>query len=291
MKKNSTHLVGGHMSIAGGFEKAIERGEATGCTAIQIFTKSNRQWAAKEISQDEAQRFKQYKVASPISLVVAHATYLINLASADISTRHKSIKALQNELVRCSLLDIPYLVLHPGSGGDQDNSAALDHIINGLEEIFSNYENSTMVLLETMAGQGSSCCATLEDLAYVLNRLSPTVTQRIGICVDTCHIFAAGYDIRTPEGYKQFWNTFDELIGIDKVRVIHCNDSKKELGSRVDRHEHIGKGQIGIDFFQLLMKDKRFADVPKIAETPKGETSELEDDKRNIATLRSAGNL
>lgn len=288
MRKKAIQLVGGHMSIAGGFEKSIDRGEETGCTAIQIFTKSNRQWAAKNITADDAALFKQRKKESTISLVVAHASYLINLASAEPATRHKSIKALRDELVRCDILDIPYLVLHPGSGGHQENSVGLKYIIAGLEEAFDGLETSTMVLLETMAGQGSSCCATLEDLAYILNHLSKKVAHHIGVCVDTCHIFAAGYDIRDAHGYDQFWKAFDKLIGIDNVKAIHCNDSKKELGSHVDRHEHIGKGQIGLECFTLLMNDTRFAHVPKIAETPKGETSELEDDRRNIATLKAA---
>jgi deoxyribonuclease IV len=281
-KKKSHLLLGAHMSISGGFEKAIERGTSIGCTTIQIFTKSNRQWHAKPISQEEADLFRKAVKDSDIHPIVAHATYLINIGSPDKTIESKSIKAVIDELQRCTILGIPYLVLHPGSHVDTDEATCLERIAHNLDKIFEADSSNTKILLETMAGQGSSVCYSFDQIATIRNLSSQKA--RIGVCFDTCHAFVAGYDFTTPHGYKTMWADFDSIIGLNHLYAIHVNDSKKGLGSYVDRHEEIGKGVIGLEAFKLLFNDSRFFDIPKILETPKGE---LEDDLRNMQTIRS----
>lgn len=281
MKKPSL-LLGAHMSIAGGLEKAIERGESIGCTAIQIFSKSNRQWAAKEITKQEAEHFKSVWKSSSIKYVVAHATYLINIGSPEKLTCSKSVKALSLELMRCEQLNIPYLVLHPGSHLKTSEQECLKRIADNLNEIFESTRGKTKILLETMPGQGSMVCYSFEQIATLLDLSS--FKQRLGVCFDTCHAFVAGYDFRTKETYDMMWKTFNSIIGLDYLKVIHINDSKKDLGSYVDRHENIGKGKLGLDAFRLLCNDKRFFDIPKILETPK---TTLADDAKNMAALKS----
>lgn len=283
-EKKQSLLLGAHMSISGGLEQAIIRGESIGCSAIQIFTKSNRQWNAKKLSLDDINLFRQTVGKSSIKKehIVAHACYLINLASTDTDINKKSITALTEEIERCELLEIPYLVLHPGSSQNSNITEGLDTITENLDKAFENIPGKTMVLLETMAGQGTSVCYQLEQLAYIYK--NSKFRNRLGICLDTCHIFAAGYDFRTQETYSEFWRIFDHIVGIDLLKVIHVNDSKKELGSRVDRHENIGKGQIGFLGFELLFKDKRFFTVPKILETPK---NSLEEDIMNMNTIKN----
>ncbi len=273
-------LLGAHISIAGGLEQAIYRGESIGCTAIQIFTKSNRQWLAKPLEQTAIDTFKQAWKDSSIQDVIAHAAYLINIGSPNPETRTKSTLSLKIELERCQQLGIPSLVLHPGSHGTISEQACLQQIAHQLDAIFESVPGNTQILLETMAGQGSNTCYQLEQIATIYNACK--YKERLGVCVDTCHIFAAGYDIRTEKMYHSFWNTFDAIIGIEKLRAIHLNDSKKELNSRVDRHEDIAKGKIGDTAFQLLINDPRIFDVPKILETPK---ESLADDARNMQTI------
>ncbi len=271
------------MSIAGGLEQAVIRGESIGCSTIQLFTKSNRQWKAKELSQKDIDLFKQTVRASSIQKehIVAHATYLINLGSTDADINKKSIAALIEEIERCDALQIPYLVLHPGSSQTADITSCLDTITENLNTVFERIPGNTMILLETMAGQGSSTCYRLEHLAHIYQK--STFKNRLGICLDTCHIFAAGYDIRTQETYDAFWTAFDQIIDIDALKAIHVNDSKKELGSRVDRHENIGNGKIGLDGFKLLFNDQRFFAIPKILETPK---DSIEEDILNMNTIK-----
>lgn len=278
-------LLGAHMPIGGGLGKSIERGESIGCTTIQIFTKSNRQWHAKPLSADDIELFKKTAAASPIHPVVAHATYLINIASADPRISKASTDALAQELQRCQDLEIPYLVLHPGSHGTKPAEEGIELIIKSLDHIFSTVPGTTMITLETMAGQGSALCSTFEQIAKILK--SNSHKKRLGVCFDTCHAFAAGYDFRTPKTYEAMWHEFDDLIGLEKLKVIHVNDSKKSLNSRVDRHEHIGKGELGLEAFELLFNDKRFFDVPKILETPKATEEPFTEDKKNMATIRS----
>ncbi len=275
-----TLLLGAHMSTAGGFEKAIVRGEAIGCTVIQIFTKSNRQWAASPLTPPAIAAFKDALQHSSIQTVVAHAAYLINIGSSNPELRHKSTMALIEELDRCHYLGIPYLVVHPGAQGHADDHDCLARIAQQLDIVLSKTIGTTMILLETMAGQGNSTCATFEQLAYIYEQTSHK--NRIGICFDTCHAFVAGYDFTTPELYEKTWRMFDTILGIDLIKVIHLNDSKKTLGSRVDRHEHISHGKLGETAFKLLMNDTRFFNVPKILETPK---EGLIDDWRNMQTL------
>ena len=282
MPQTSTPLLlGAHISIAGGPAQAIHRGESIGCTAIQIFTKSNRQWLAKPLSKEDVEAFKEAWSQSSIRSIIAHAAYLINLGSNNTETVSKSAKALSDELKRCEQLGIPYLVLHPGSRGEATEEQALEQVAQQLDAIFRATPGNTMILLETMAGQGTNLCYRLESIASIYQ--ASQHKERLGVCLDTCHVFAAGYDLRTPHAYQAFWKEFDNLLGLDLLKAIHINDSKKGFGSRADRHEHIGKGAIGLDAFRFLCTDSRFAHIPKILETPK---ESLEDDARNMAVIK-----
>jgi len=281
MNKHHRLLLGAHTSIAGSPDKAFERGLSLGCTTLQIFTKSNRQWHAKKLDPQEIDTYHVAQKTTGINPVVAHASYLINLGSPDKATRLKSITALSHELERCTILDIPYLVIHPGSHVQSGEQTCLDHIIEGLHEVLTKDTGSTMILLETMSGQGSTVCYTFEQLAYIMGKTHPA--KRLGVCLDMCHVFVAGYDLRTTQGYDELWQKYDDILGLKTLKVIHVNDSKKPCGSRIDRHEHIGQGMIGAHAFKLLMNDKRFFDIPKILETP---IDDQGDHAHNLATLR-----
>lgn len=284
MKKNGL-LIGAHVSIAGGFDQAIVRGEKIGATCIQIFTKNNRQWKSKKITQQQADAFTLQQKNSSIKVVVAHAAYLINLGSTNKLVVEKSVHALVDELERCDMLRIPYLVLHPGTLKKDDEQNSLEFIAEHINKVLQQAQpKHVTLLLETMAGQGSVAGHTFEQLATIIKHIKHK--RYVGVCIDTCHIFAAGYLFDTPATYKKLWQQFDQTIGLEKLKVFHFNDSKKETGSRVDRHEHIGKGKIGAAAFKLLMNDARFADVAKILETPKGQ-DEFTDDIKNLETLRS----
>ena len=281
-------LVGGHMSIAGGLYKSIDRAEDVGATCMQIFTKSNKQWAAKKITQEDVQQFKERWKNSTIGPVVVHASYLINIGSAQQILRSKSVHALREELERCDILDIPYLIVHPGAATNSSADECLELIAKSINEIFDNYQGHAKLLLENTAGQGTAVGTTLEQLAAIYKNIQHK--KAVGFCIDTCHAFAAGYDLSTKKGYESFWKQFEELIGIEKLRAIHCNDSKKKIGCKVDRHEDIGKGEIGLESFWLLMNDERFLQIPKICETPKGD-DEQANDARNIETLKKLINF
>lgn len=282
-----TQLLGAHVSIAGGYDQAIVRGEKIGATCIQIFTKSNRQWYAKPITDHDVAAFLSQQKQSSVQIVVAHASYLINLASDKPETAQKSIQALTDELLRCEKLQIPYLVLHPGTYPATDRNESLLTIAKRINIALQEAQpKHTTLLLETMAGQGSTVGKTFQELAEIIKHV--THKSRIGVCVDTCHIFAAGYSFHDNRSYDKLWQQFDEIIGLNKLKVFHVNDSKKEHGSFVDRHEHIGQGKITPTAFKLLMQDPRFVSIPKILETPK-ENDEFEDDKRNLATLLAYG--
>jgi len=281
MSKKSSILLGAHMSIAGGMYLAIERGESIGCTAIQIFTKSNRQWKAKIIQEEEILLFKEKWANSFIQSIIAHATYLINIGSSDPNIVKNSIECLILELNRCVLLDIPYLVFHPGSRGTLDEKKCLTQISKNLDKVLDKCPNKkTMLLIETMAGQGSTIGHTFEQIAQIIKHSKHK--KQLGVCFDTCHAFAAGYLFNSKETYKNLWKNFDNIIGLNKLKAIHINDSKMSLGSKIDRHVDIGKGQLGLDSFQLLLKDPQFKDIPKILETPK---ESLDDDLKNMQTL------
>ena len=279
MKKKHSFLYGAHMSIAGQPALAIERGESLGCTAIQIFTKSNRQWHAKPITDREAENFQKAWKNSSIVSIIAHASYLINIGSPQASIEHKSVHALGLEMERCNQLGIPYLVLHPGSHSNTDEEECLKRISHNLDSLFKEIPHCS-ILLETMAGQGTNVGNSFEQLERIIKHSKHK--NRLGVCLDTCHVFTAGYDISTEKGYHLVWEQFDKIIGLNKLKAIHVNDSKQGLGSRVDRHTDIGKGKLGKEAFELLCNDKRFFDVPKILETPKDSPA---DDKRNMETL------
>ncbi|MCX5924283.1 MAG: deoxyribonuclease IV [Candidatus Dependentiae bacterium] len=281
--KKETLLIGAHVSIAGGFDKAITQGEEIGATCIQIFTKSNRQWKAKPITQNDIDSFTAQQKNSQVRVVVAHAAYLINLGSTTPETVEKSVHALVDELQRCDALKIPYLVLHPGTMNTKDEEESLVFIADQINKALEKAQpKHVTLLLETMAGQGSVLGYTFEQLATIIKHIDHK--KYIGVCFDTCHAFASGYTFDTPASYKKMWENFDGTIGLEKLKAFHVNDSKKELGAKVDRHEHIGKGKIGATAFTLLMKDKKFANIPKILETP--QEHGLEDNKKNLATLR-----
>jgi len=280
--KNSA-LIGAHVSIAGGFSQAITRGITIGATALQIFTKSNRQWKSSPIKEADAQEFLTAQKTSPIKIVVAHAAYLINLGSDSAATQHESLKSLIDEIHRCDILRIPYLVLHPGSSSKNPEEACMQIALHLEKALQATYECKVTILLETMAGQGNTIGASFENLACIRNNVS--AKHRIGFCIDTCHVFAAGYAFNTQDLYDIFMHKVDTTLGIANIKLFHINDSKKELGSKIDRHEHIGKGNIPLSAFSLLLHDKRFETVPKILETPK--ENEFEDDIHNITTLRN----
>lgn len=280
MKKQHTLLFGAHMSIAGGIDKALDRGESIGCTAIQIFTKSNRQWHAKPLDAQEIALFKEKRKKSSIKSVIAHATYLINLGTSDKLLEKKSIDAVLIELKRCGDLEIPYLVLHPGSRGNTDEESCLERISDNLNKIFTETSEKTDILLETMAGQGNSVCYTFEQIAEIIK--NSRFKKRLGVCFDTCHAFVAGYDFGTEATYKKMWKNFDSIIGLNKLKAMHINDSKQSLGSRVDRHADIGKGKIDLNAFRMIFNDQRFATIPKILETPK---TDLKEDLKNMETI------
>ncbi len=285
MKKQHRLLVGAHLSIADGFDASIKQAVSLGCTTLQIFTKSNRQWHAKPLEATEIDAFLAAQKQHSVAPIVAHASYLINIGSADQALRSKSIEALLLELERCSALSITYLVLHPGSHTKTDENLCLTTVAESINQILARYTGNTMILLESMAGQGSTICYTLEQLASILKQVADK--KRVGVCIDTCHIFAAGYDISNTEGYQAFWRSYDEILGIDTLKAIHLNDSKKSCGSRVDRHEHIGYGALGIEAFKLLMNDTRFFDVPKILETPLDDKGDFVSNLKTVKGLLS----
>ncbi|MBN1567529.1 MAG: deoxyribonuclease IV [Acidobacteria bacterium] len=276
-------LAGAHMSIAGGMHKAFERGKRVRCKTIQIFLKNSNQWKAKPLTEEARILFQKSMRESDIHPVLAHAGYLINLASPDRSLYEKSLRAFVEELRRANFLGVPYLVLHPGAHVGEGAESGIARVANALTCALDQVEPPVMVLLENTAGQGSSLGSRFEEFASILERIGNP--GRVGFCLDTCHAFAAGYDIRTADGYEKTMREFDRLIGIEKILAFHVNDSSKDLGCRVDRHCHIGKGFLGLQAFRLLVNDARFAAVPKILETPKGK--DLQEDRRNLATLRS----
>ncbi len=285
MIKKDNILIGCHVSISGGFFKAIDEGIEIGCTAIQIFTKSNRQWKAKAIIDDDIQALTEQKKNSNISLIVAHASYLINLGSITPEVQEKSYIALIDEIKRCQKLGIPYLVLHPGTAELSNKKETIKRTGQYINQALqATSDCSTTVLIETMAGQGKSIGSIFEEIASMIDQVENK--KRIGVCFDTCHAFVAGYDISTKNSYEETFQHFDQIIGLHYLKMFHINDSKKERGSHVDRHEDIGKGTIGLQGFTFIMNDPRFIDIPKILETPVTE-NEIKDHQRNLQTLLS----
>jgi deoxyribonuclease-4 len=271
------------MSAAGGLAKALERAVSAGCRTLQVFTKNSNQWAGKALDRADAVRFRDAARAAGIAPLVSHAAYLINLASPDAATRGRSLSALVDEIRRCDAAGIPYLVLHPGSHGGDGEETGLDRIARGLDEAVKRTPGSkTRILLETAAGQGACLGHTFDQLAAMRKRAS--AKERIGFCFDTCHVHAAGYDLVSRDGWRTTLDEAERTIGLNRIAVIHANDSKKGRGCRVDRHERIGLGAIAESGFANLMTEAAFHDVPKILETPKDERGEW--DRQGLAALR-----
>ncbi len=271
------------MSIAGGFEKAIERGVRVGCQTIQIFTKSNNQWAAAPISDDQATKFRTAVKENGIHSVFAHDAYLINIGSPNPEIYEKSKKALKMEVERATVLGLAAVVMHPGAHMNSGEETAIAKIAKTVSWVLDQTKGSPVkVLYESAAGQGTAIGHTFEHLKALIAQTGSS--DRVGICLDTCHMFAAGYDLCTAEAYRTTMEQFDRLVGISKIQAIHLNDSKKERGCRVDRHEHIGQGKMGLEAFRLLLNDRRLQDVPMVLETPKDD--ECTEDIMNLKTLR-----
>ena len=276
-------LVGAHMSAAGGLVRAVERAAAAGCRTLQVFTKNSNQWDGKPVVAGEAAAFRKAAADAGLAPLVAHSAYLINLASPDPVVRTRSVGALVDEIERCDANGIPYLVLHPGSHGGDGEGAGLDRIARGLDEAAAKCPSSgTTVLLETAAGQGACLGHDFAHLAAIFERADSR--PRLALCFDTCHVHAAGYDVVTRDGWRKTLDELDASCGLGLVKVIHANDSKKERGCRVDRHERIGHGAIGLKGFANLMTERAFEEVPKILETPKDEEGTW--DRDGLAALR-----
>ena len=289
MKAKSTNhkhrpLLGAHTSTAGGVDKSIDRALAVGCAAMQVFVKNNMQWFAPPFSGTEIRAFLDHPRLGELGSVFAHGGYLINLAATSADFHAKSARSLREELLRAEQIRLPFLVLHPGAHMGAGAEAGLEKVVATIDQIFAEIPKvKARIALETTAGQGSSLGHTFEHLEYILkNTREP---ERLCVCVDTAHLFAAGYDISTPSGSKKVFADFDRRIGIKRLAAIHLNDSKAAFNSRVDRHEHIGRGKIGIEAFRYIMNEPRFAKIPKVLETPKGK--DMAEDVVNMKVLRT----
>lgn len=278
--------LGAHMSIAGGYYKAVEAAEAVGCDCVQLFTKNNNQWRAKELTDDDAERFRTALAELGVAHPISHDSYLINLGSPDDELWKKSIDAMVVELQRAEKLGIPYVVAHPGAFTTSSEALGLRRIAKGLNEVHKQTRKlSAQVLLETTAGQGSNLGWKFEHLAEIIDRARDP--DRLGVCLDTCHVFAAGYAMETKKEYLATIRALDKTVGYKKVKAFHLNDSLKPFGSRVDRHAAIGKGEMGLEPFRHLLNDRRFKKTPMYLETPKGTNNRGVDlDVVNLRTLR-----
>ena len=272
------------MSIAGGVHMAIARARSIDCTAMQMFVKNNMQWFARPLNRGEIRAFLEHQQRAQLSSIFAHANYLINLAATNPLFHANSIRALSEELTRADQLELPFLVLHPGAHRGDGEEAALAKIIASIEEVFRKSPKvKTKIALETTAGQGSCVGYRFEHLAYIIDDVREP--ERLCVCLDTAHIFAAGYDISGESAIRKTLRDFDRKIGLDRLAAIHLNDSKTGRGSRVDRHQHIGKGKIGLDAFRFIMRSRRLNKIPKVLETPKAK--DLREDVMNLKTLRA----
>lgn len=276
-------LFGAHESIAGGIFNAIERGKKATCDTIQMFNKSNNQWRARKLDPNEIDKFFEAIETTGVTVALSHTSYLINIASPDDALGEKSRLSLLEEMERCNLLKIPNLVMHPGSHVGSGQETGMARIVENINRMFDELDdNQVTLLLETTAGQGSNLGYRFEQLAQMIDGVENK--DHMGVCLDTCHIFAAGYPLTDPREYKETIRQFDDVVGLDLLKVIHMNDSKKEFDSRKDRHEHIGKGFIGLEGFRNIVNDRRLKNVPMILETPKGD--DLAEDIENLAVLR-----
>ena len=271
------------MSIGGGIHRAIERSCSINCTAMQIFVKNNMQWFARPLLREEISAFLDHAQRAQLHAVFAHANYLINLAATNPQFHANSLRALSEELQRADQLELPFLVLHPGAHLGAGEEAGLAKIIAALDQVLAGSPKiKTRIALETTAGQGSCLGHRFEHLACIIENVHEP--ERLCVCLDTAHVFAAGYDLATEKSLRQMFLEFDRTVGFDRLVALHLNDSKTARGSRVDRHEHIGKGQIGLDAFRFIMRDRRLRKIPKVLETPKGK--DLAEDVQNMKTLR-----
>jgi len=276
--------LGAHMSISGGLYKAIQRIQKVGGTALQIFSKNQRQWRVPSLTEESIQAFKEEWQKWGRYPVAVHTSYLINLAAKNKDILKRSVSAFADELKRAALLGIPFVIIHPGSHGGEGVKTGLKKVVQSLDRSLELSETTeVMILLETTAGQGTNLGASFEELAFILEKSK--YQEKLGVCVDTAHIFAAGYDLRTPTAYARTFDLLEKNIGLSRVRFFHLNDSRTALGSRKDRHEHIGQGQIGLAGFKLLLNDPRFQDHPMVLETPKGK--DLLEDIENLKVLNS----
>jgi len=276
-------LLGAHMSISGGIHTAVERAISVKCTAMQLFVKNSNQWHAKPLPAEDISTYKKLLAESRIGPVVVHDSYLINLCAVDKAILQKSRLALKDELERSEQIGAQFLNFHPGShmgAGEEDGIKRIAESLNIVHDQTGGYRVKSV--LETTAGQGTSIGYRFEQLREIIDLVEDRA--RMAVCVDTCHVFAAGYDLSTENGYASTFDEFDRILGLDRLVAFHVNDSKREFNSRVDRHEHIGKGKIGKPGFRLLMNDQRFQRIPKILETPKG--PELKEDVVNMKLLR-----
>lgn len=271
------------MSIAGGVHTAVERAVSIGCTTFQMFVKNNNQWNGKPLTENDVATYKKLLSEARIGPVVVHDTYLINLCAKDKLILQKSRTALRDELDRCEVLGVEYLNFHPGAhmgAGEEEGIKLIAESLNIIHEQTPGYRVKSVI--ETTAGQGTAIGYTFEHLRKIVDLVEQD--QRMAVCMDTCHVFAAGYDIATEKGYERTFDEFDAIVGLERLIAFHFNDSKRELGSRIDRHEHIGKGKIGRSGFGFLMNDERFANIPKILETAKG--PDMKEDVMNMRTLK-----
>ncbi|GIX44808.1 MAG: deoxyribonuclease IV [Candidatus Hydrogenedentota bacterium] len=284
VRGNSELLLGAHVSAAGGPVKALERAEQCGCTAMQIFVKGNTRWDFPPLDEAEAAEFRRRAKHSPVRVTVAHSIYLVNLASANPLLWEKSIEDMVDELVRCELLGLRGLVVHPGAHGALTRDEGIERVATALDEILTRVGRiRCKILLETTAGQGTSLGARLEELHEIRRRVR--ARSQVGFCVDTCHVFAAGYELRTRDAYERFWAEFDRIVGRKHLHALHLNDSKGDVGAHLDRHAHIGQGKLGLEAFRLIMNDRRLLGIPMVIETPKG--PDMQEDIANLQTLRS----
>ena len=276
--------LGAHVSISGGLHKAFERAKYVNCNTMQIFTKNNAKWYSNPIGKDEIAKYKNEEKKSKITPVIAHASYLINLAAKDDETLTKSIVSFEDELTRCNNLGIKILVIHPGSHGGFGVNKGISKIIESVNKAIKNIKNlDVTIAFETTAGQGTSIGSCFEELQMIIKGIHKEVKTKV--CIDSAHIFESGYKIAELSDYKNTKRAINKTIGIDNIAVIHLNDSKTDFGSRVDRHEHIGKGKIGIKAFSYIVNDEDFINIPKIIETPKSD--DLHEDIENLNMLRS----
>ena len=271
--------MGAHMRIKGGLGHALRQGKEIGCTAVQVFTSSPQQWYSAPITAEMVRDFKEAQAATGIAAVVSHDSYLVNLSAFDRELAAKSLEALKQEVFRCALYGIEFLVSHMGGYKSQTQAEAIVRVAEAAEQVLEETPETVTLCMETTAGQGNSLNSRFEEIAMILELCKGH--PRLCVCLDTCHIFVAGYDIRTQEGFEKTFAEFDRIVGLDRLKAIHTNDSKRELGSHIDRHEDIGKGFVGDEAFRLLVNDPRFENVPMMLET------EAKNHQMNLDHLRA----